>query len=103
MSNPANEPKSSAEFLFEIASPLADAGIKTFSADFGLQCGYTTNFDSIWCSKNQGPETVITIGRPKLPEGWVFLGDVVGQGNKIPDAPCLILRDLCDILAKPVD
>ncbi len=96
-------------FAFEVVPPLPEPEFKTtywvlnpFSAYNSLRCAYTTEHETIWCSKNQGPATVVTVGRPKVPDGWTFLGDIIDKGEKNPNLPCLIVRDNPDVLAKPV-
>jgi hypothetical protein len=89
-------------FFVEFVPAPPKPSLETFSAANDLTCAYVKDYTRVWCSKNQGPETVITVGRPKLPDGWVFLGDVIGAGEKLPTSPTLIMRDH-PVLAKPVD
>jgi hypothetical protein len=52
-----------------------------------------------------GVKQDIGIHRPKVPEGWAFVGDGLGFGKAEPDYSVLVIKDEpgSDGLQKPVD
>ncbi|KAF1081591.1 MAG: hypothetical protein GQF41_1931 [Candidatus Rifleibacterium amylolyticum] len=70
----------------------------------GLRCGYVSDYTTEWNSANLGVDSEISIYRPKLPKGWVFVGDAVSFGKSSPTYSTMIICDEPggDRLAKPV-
>lgn len=60
---------------------------------FNLRCGYSNDFEQICSSKSFSARIEAAFYRPKLPDGWVFVGDVIGLGKEQPAFSVLIIED----------
>lgn len=71
----------------------------------GLKCGYIKDFNQVWTSTGIGALKDVAVYRPKVPNGWAFVGDSIGFGGKTPEYSVLVIEDdpNSDNLKKPVD
>lgn len=85
----------------KIQPPPAALPFSTFRSKAGLKCAYQRDHKSVLgVGKTYDG---IAIGRPGLPPGWVFFGDIMVIGTDMAKAPALVIEDVpsSDLLRKP--